>query len=66
MQEYKIISRLDQKGLEKSINEWLALGWSLQGGVSVMSYPPTDRGIHQNERIGFFQAIVNNKQHDNN
>ena len=35
MEEYKVISATNKDELIERVNEWLSLGWRVQGGVSV-------------------------------
>ena len=36
MKEYKIVSAIDSRDLEKEVNEHLNEGWMCQGGVAVV------------------------------
>lgn len=35
MEEYKVISATNKDELIERVNDWLSLGWRVQGGVSV-------------------------------
>ena len=53
MQEYKVISATNKDELVIKVNNWLALGWRVQGGVSVH--------VGVGSPCVYDQAIVKNK-----
>lgn len=61
--KYEIISRDDQAKLAEAVNEYLAAGWELQGGVSVASHfaswENSRKGYTESEHFYIFaQALV--------
>jgi hypothetical protein len=56
---YVILYELEMEDLEKRVNEYIAIGFEPQGGVSVMYYPVYDKeGVLVKPFVRFYQAMI--------
>jgi hypothetical protein len=54
---YMIISGETEKGIQEKVDECLALGWTPQGGLSIVAHP-TKTFYNGDLILTFYQAMI--------